>query len=92
MSINHAGAHVTALQRKPESNDIPHRRQPWYSAYMAALFEAERIELRERIRYAEQLMLARERELSSQSSNSTEQRALHNGLHALRTLWSCLNL
>ncbi len=92
MSLNHAGAHVTTLQRKPETNEIPHRRQPWYAAYMAALFESERMQLRERIRCAEQLMLARERELSSQSSDSTEQRALENGLHALRTLWSCLNL
>jgi hypothetical protein len=92
MSMNHAGAHVTSFQRKPESTDIPHRRQPWYAAYMAALFESERMQLRERIRYAEQLMLTREHELSFQSSESAEQRALHNGLHALRTLWSCLNL
>jgi hypothetical protein len=59
---------------------------------MAALFESDPKQIRDRIRYAEQLMLARERELLSQSGHLTEQRALTNALHALHALWLCLNV
>jgi len=92
MSMNHASTQGAPSQAKAESVEIPHRRQPWYAAYMAALFEADRKRVRDRINYAEQLMVARERELLSQSSDFSEQRALNNALHALHALWSCLNL
>ena len=92
MSMNRASTQSTAFPAKPESVDIPYRRQPWYAAYMAALFEADRKKIRERINYAEQLIVAREHERLSQASDFSEQRALHNALHALRALSSCLNL
>jgi hypothetical protein len=59
---------------------------------MAALFESNRKHMRERISYAEQLILARERELRMQSNDLTEQRALSNAMHALHALASCLNV
>jgi hypothetical protein len=59
---------------------------------MAALFEANRKQMRERISYAEQLILVRERELLVQANDLTEQRALSNALHALHALASCLNV
>jgi hypothetical protein len=90
--MNPASTQGAAFQAKPETVDIPYRRQPWYRAYMAALFEADRKQLRERINDAEQLMAARQRELLSQSDDFSEQRALNNALHALRALWSCLSL
>jgi len=92
MPINYVSAQGTTSQAKPQPAEIPYRRQPWYAAYMAALFEADRKQIRQRINCAEQLMVARERELLSQPSDFSEQRALNNALHALRALWSCLNL
>jgi hypothetical protein len=92
MSMNQASAQAPTFKAEPAFAEIPYRRQLWYSAYMAALFEADRKQIRQRISYAEQLMVARERELVSQSDEFTEQRAINNALHALRALWSCLNL
>jgi hypothetical protein len=59
---------------------------------MAALFESNRKHMRERISYAEQLILVRERELRVQTNDLTEQRALSNAMHALHALASCLNV
>ena len=67
-----------------------YRAQPWYGAYMAALFEADRSRIEERIRNAEQLIVHRERELFQAFSNPDERRALNNALHALEALWGCL--
>lgn len=67
-----------------------YRTQPWYGAYMAALFEADRNKVEERIRQAEQLIVYRERDLFKALSNTDERRALNNALHALRALWGCL--
>ena len=92
MSTNYASPQGAIPRAKPNPTEVPYRREPWYAAYMAALFEADRTQLRTRINHAEQLMLARERELLSESNDFTEQRALNNALHALRALWSCLNL
>lgn len=92
MSMNHASTQGAAFQAHPEFVEIPYRRQPWYAAYMAALFEADRKQIRERVNYAEQLLVARERELLSQPNDFSEQRALNNALHALRALSSCLNV
>lgn len=67
-----------------------YRAQAWYSAYMAALCEADRRKVEERIRQAEQLIVYRERELFKACSNPDERRALNNALHALRAFWGCL--
>lgn len=91
MGLNPADVKVPAFQSKAPI-DIPHRGQPWYEAYMAALFESNRKQIRERINYAEQLILVREREISPQAHDFTEQRALNNALHALPALASCLNV
>jgi hypothetical protein len=63
---------------------------PWYEAYMAALFEPEPHKLAARILYAEQLIVARERELFSVPSDFAERDALNSKLHALRALRGCL--
>jgi hypothetical protein len=79
----------------PEPGGPPallHRSQPWYLAYMDALFESDRNRIGERIRRAEQLIVFRERELRSLTPRSPEQRALHNALHALRALRSCFGV
>lgn len=62
---------------------------PWRSAYMAALFESDRSQLPERIRFAAQAILQRQQELLQQPSDSNERRALHNALNALRVLRDC---
>ncbi len=92
MGLNTAGARVPSFQSKAGQPETPYRQQPWYAAYMAALFEAERAQMAHRIREAEQLILARERELMTKQLGIGEQAALNNALHALRALASCLNL
>jgi DNA-directed RNA polymerase len=92
MGLDRADVQVPALQAQTKSADIPHREQPWYAAYMAALFESNRKQIRERINYAKQLILARERELLANANDPTERRALNNALHALHALASCLNV
>jgi hypothetical protein len=57
---------------------------------MAALFEADRGRMADRIRTAEQLILSRERELLAARAELPEQRVLNNALHALRALHACL--
>jgi hypothetical protein len=67
---------------------ILYQSQPWYDAYMAALFEPDRIG--ERINYTEQLILSRQRELFTSRVDSIEQRALNKALRALRALKMCV--
>ena len=69
-----------------------YRSQPWYLAYMDALFETDRKEIGERIKRAEKLVVDRERELLNEKPGSPEQRALANSLHALRALRSCFGV
>lgn len=57
---------------------------------MAALFEADRGQMEERIRDAEQFILLRERELLAARAELPEQRALNNALHALHALHTCM--
>ena len=92
MGLNGAKLQVTSFQPTTRSDHVPHRQQAWYAAYMAALFESNRKHMRERISYAEQLILVRERELLVQANDLSEQRALNNALHALHALASCLNV
>lgn len=79
-------------RRQVEPPQILHQTQPWYGAYMAALFESDRARLGERIRFAEQLILCRERELCTSLADTGERRALNNALHALRALGVCLKV
>lgn len=92
MGLNSVGAKAAAFQGKTAFVEITHRQQPWYAAYMAALFESNRKQIRGRINYAEKLILVRERELSARADDLAEQRALHNALRALRALASCLGV
>jgi len=69
-----------------------HRSQPWYLAYMDALFESDRTLVGQRIKQAERMIVLRERELIASQLGSPEQRALANALHALRALRSCLGV
>lgn len=69
-----------------------YKSQPWYEAYMAALFESDREQIGANIRRAEVLIVHRERELLAGQLDPKEQRALGNALHALRALHGCLRL
>ena len=86
------GGKAAGFQTTRRSDQAPHRQQAWYAAYMAALFEANRKQMRERISHAEQLIQVREQELLMHANDLTEQRALSNALHALHALASCLNV
>lgn len=91
------GLNAMALQshREMEGKWRPlasHKSQPWYAAYMAALFEADRSKIRERIRHAELLIMQRERELFTTANDFGEHQALNGALHALRALRSCLGV
>lgn len=77
-------------EAQAQSPRMIHQSQPWYGAYMAALFESDRKHMQERIRYAERLIISRERELLTSLSDTGERRALNNALHALRALGSCM--
>lgn len=72
--------------------EVAYKSQPWYEAYMAALFESDREQIGETIRRAELMIVHRERELFAGALDAKEQRALNNALHALRALHGCLKL
>ena len=69
-----------------------YKSQPWYEAYIAALFEADREQIGESIHRAELLILHRERELFTGAFDLKERHALNHALHALRALAGCLKL
>ena len=83
------GLSVVGNQFHPGIRDVRssglYRSQRWYAGYLAALFEIDRAQIVGRIREAELLILSRQRELQPGESDSGEQRALNNALHALRT-------
>ena len=79
------GAHVLA----PE---VAYRVEPWYEAYMTALFEPDRTKIGEKVRCAERLMVGRQRQTLNQSSDMPERRALDKAFHALHALQLCLKL
>jgi len=88
----------TAIQPQPqiradyEATAAGHKSQPWYIAYMAALFETDKKRIGERINHARHLILNRERELFAGQRDPAEQRSLISALHALEALRSCLGL
>jgi len=86
----------TEFSTHPKPNagriEFPYRLQSWYDAYMSALFESDRSQIGERIKYAENLIIKRERELFNQPADAAEQLALNSALHALKALHTCLKL
>jgi hypothetical protein len=79
------GTHVLA----PE---VAYRMEPWYQAYMTALFESDRSKIGEKVRAAQRLMVSRQRQILNQSAVMSEKRALDKAFHALRALQLCLKL
>jgi hypothetical protein len=80
----------------PEFSDSPtyppekqYRGEEWYQAYMAALFEIDRQQAREKIEFATRLIYKRELHLFSQASSATERTALNRAFHALHALQVC---
>jgi hypothetical protein len=74
----------------PLCSNVPHRTQPWYQAYMMALFESDNARIVERICEAQRLMAAREGEISDQTMLYTERIALDKAFHALNALQSAI--
>jgi hypothetical protein len=66
-----------------------HRSEPWYRAYMSALFESNPALIGVRIVLAERLIAARELELFNSRMLSPELRALNHASLALRALAFC---
>jgi hypothetical protein len=63
--------------------------EPWYRAYLSALFESNAALIGARILLAERLIAARELELVNSHMPSAELRALNRALLALRALALC---
>ncbi len=92
MGLSVASQLPANIPQQTESPAASHRSQPWYSEYMAALFETDRRLMAERIKRAERLVVAREREIHLGEPDPREQSALTNALHALHALRVCLGL
>jgi hypothetical protein len=69
-----------------------YRSEPWYRAYMSALFESNPSLMMTRIVLAERLITYREQELFNSRMAFPELRALNNALLALRALAVCRKL
>ena len=75
--------------------DTPEKRyraEPWYQAYMAALFEIDRRYAAEKIELAKRLIHGREIQVFNQQSSLGERDALNRAFHALQALETCHNL
>ena len=92
MNIIRTHSQARPLVKGVDIRNVWHRNQPWYDAYMAALFEPNIHQALEKLRSAEKLMLEREREIHDDNSAFAERRALDKALEALRALRLCLNL
>lgn len=79
------------LNLRPDSirPQASYRSEPWYAAYMSALFESNAALMAQRIAVAERLIAARERELFQSRTGLPELRALNGALLALRALAIC---
>jgi hypothetical protein len=71
------------LGRKP---DPPHYGEAWHEAYMAALFEPDREKMADNLKYAERLIIQREREIFAEKRSTAERKALDKARHALGAL------
>ncbi len=80
------------LKGHQSTRETAYRTQPWYEAYMAALFESNRMEIVERIKRAELLMVHRERVLLDHREEVAERSALNMAFDALRALEYCLKM
>ena len=69
--------------------EVLYRSEPWYRAYMSALFESNPALIGVRIALAERLIAARELELFNLRIASPELRALNRALLGLRALAGC---
>ena len=74
----------------PNAPVLPHRTQPWYAAYMEALFEYDRARIDGRIYESEAAIRNRERELVAGDVEGAERHALLEARHALAALHSCV--
>jgi len=90
MGLNGTGFHSHGSPEDARVPGPPHRLQPWYKAYLAALFEPDRKIIAERVRKAKNLIVDRSRALRYIRPQVAEQRALENALNALRALASCM--
>ena len=69
----------------------PARNSSWHSLYQAALFEADRGKVSQRIDVAEQAILARVKELFLATNDHIEEDLLlDDALYALRALRNCV--
>lgn len=81
------------LPSRLNTSDLKHRGQPWYDAYMTVLFEPDSHEVIGKLRWAEKLIIDREREIRDQTQlASAERTALSRASEALRALRVCLKL
>lgn len=74
------------VRTKTVGQETPYRLQPWYSAYVSALFEFDPALLAPRIRLAEILINSRKRELCNSRTAFPELSALNQAQSALRVL------
>ena len=93
MSLTNLPHHLSSDAVTPVlAPDTAYRMEPWYEAYMTALFETEKAKVAEEIKRAERLMISRQREIFGQSPATPERKALDKAFHALRALQLCLKL
>jgi hypothetical protein len=83
-------AAMTEIGSNPSSSFIAS--DDWRDAYQEALFERDRILLRNRIMRAEALIAQRERFLFSSTLDIAERQSLNRAHQSLRALWICLGL
>ncbi len=74
------------VEHNNKAHVIVHRTQPWYEAYMEALFEHDPARMPATIRSAVNLISNRQREILVGPSTALERRALKDALHALNAL------
>jgi len=79
------------LENRPATarREAQYHSEPWYRAYMSALFESKAALIEVRIALAERLITARERELFNSRMATPELHALNHALLALRALAFC---
>ena len=90
MAFQVTDTHVSSSAQNATAHATLYRSRQWHTAYMEALFEADRNKIGERIRRAEQLIVAREHELFAIEGDPVERRSLNSALHALHALRACL--
>jgi hypothetical protein len=72
MGLNGIPLSTAAKASNRQVRFTSHRTQPWYMAYMAALFEIDRVQVSERISHAERLIIQREHDLFMSESERNE--------------------